>query len=421
MKAAVLFLAGALLAAVGPRTAGGASAVTSDPTVSAVVSDSTAAVSDSTAKVPQRDVFDLLNEYVFHRQVEYEIGGTRAIGLQWAVLPTLSYNPVYGLALGAMISGAGWRAVESFRFSQLSISGNVSTTGQIQAQLRGDVFSPSGNYLMKVDFRYLDTERSTWGLGPFAQDQQEYPMQFVLIRTYATVYRRAAGPVFVGFGYHYDLFNDIVDQRAQQGEATPFTVYSGSALTHTNASGLSINVLGDTRDNLANPSSGYFLSGSFRNYFPGVGSDGNWQEMWIEMRAYPHLPSNSRNVLGFWLSGWLTFGEAPYLNLPSNGWDTYGRSARGYLQGRIRGANQIYFETEYRRVLTRDGLWGGVAFLNATTTTEPESAIFGSLDLGGGAGLRLKFNKRSNANLAIDYGWGKHGSGGFFLGMSEVF
>jgi hypothetical protein len=139
------------------------------------------------------------------------------------------------------------------------------------------------------------------------------------------------------------------------------------------------------------------------------------------MRAYPHLPSNSRNVLGFWLSGWLTFGEAPYLNLPSNGWDTYGRSARGYLQGRIRGANQIYFETEYRRVLTRDGLWGVVAFLNATTTTEPESAIFGSLDLGGGAGLRLKFNKRSNANLAIDYGWGKYGSGGFFLGMSEVF
>jgi hypothetical protein len=421
MKAVVFFLAGALFAAVGPRTAGAAAAVMSDPAFAAAASDSTAAASDSTAEVPQRDIFDFINENLLHRQAEDGIRGARPIGLQWAVLPTLSYNPVYGLALGAMISGAGWRAIESFRFSQLSISGNISTTGQIQAQVRGDIFTPSGNYLLKTDLRYLDTKRSTWGLGPLAQDQQEYPMEFTLVRLYATLYRRATGPVFVGFGYHYDEFGGIVDSRAQAGEATPFTVYSGGAPTSTVASGLSINVLGDTRDNLANPSSGYFLSGSFRNYFRDFGSDGNWQELWIEMRTYPRLPNNSRNVLGFWLSSWLTFGETPYLNLPSNGWDTYGRSARGYLQGRIRGVNQIYFETEYRRVLTGDGLWGAVAFLNTTTTTEPESGTFGSSDFGGGVGLRIKFNKLSNANLAIDHGWGESGSRGFFLGMSEAF
>jgi hypothetical protein len=421
MKAVVFFLAGALLAAVGPRTAGATAAVTFDPAFAMAASDSTAAVSDSVSGIPQRDVFDFLNEHLLHRQLPNVIGEERPIGLQWAVLPTLSYNPVYGLAVGAMISGAGWRASESLRFSQLAISGSISTTGQIQAQVRGDLFRPSGNYLLKMDVRYLDTKRSTWGLGPISPDQQEYPMEFALVRLYATAYRRAGGAVFIGFGYHYDEFGRIVDSRAQAGEATPFTVYSGSAPASTVASGLSINVLGDTRDNLANPSSGYFLSGSFRNYMPDFGSDGYWQEMWIEMRAYPRLPNNSRNVLGFWLSSWLTFGETPYLNLPSNGWDTYGRSARGYLQGRIRGVNQLYLETEYRRVLTRDGLWGAVAFLNTTITTEPESGIFGAADLGGGIGLRIKFNKRSNANLAIDYGWGKSGSKGFFLGMSEVF
>jgi len=34
--------------------------------------------------------------------------------------------------------------------------------------------------------------------------------------------------------------------------------------------------------------------------------------------------------------GWMTFAPAPFLNLPSNGWDTYGRGARGCLDGRAR-------------------------------------------------------------------------------------
>jgi hemolysin activation/secretion protein len=126
-------------------------------------------------------------------------------------------------------------------------------------------------------------------------------------------------------------------------------------------------------------------------------------------------------VLGFWLYGWFTFGEAPYLNLPANGWDTYGRGARGYLQGRIRGVNQLYLETEYRRAITRDGLWGAVAFVNGTTTTDPASNTFSRADLGFGIGLRIKFNKHTNTNVTVDYGWGRDDSRGLFLGMSEVF
>jgi len=413
MRVFILFLSGALLAVAGPRAALAAATA---------VFDSTASASDtSAAGTPQRDAFDFLNEHVFHHRIEPEIGGALPAGLQWALLPTFSYNPVYGFAVGAMISGAGRRGIASSRYSQLSISGNVSTTGQIQAQVRGEVFDPSGDYLLKADFRYLDTQRSTWGLGPLLRDEKDYPMEFVLVRTYATLYRRVSGSVFIGVGYHYDEFNDIVDSRAQEEEATPFTVYSGGALTRTVASGFSINVLSDTRDNLVNPSSGHYLSWSFRDYLTDIGSDSNWQELWVEMRVYPHLPSDSRNVLAFWLYGWLTFGKAPYLNLPSNGWDTYGRGARGYLQGRIRGANQLYLESEYRRVLTSDGLWGAVVFLNATATTEPESGIFGTTDLAGGVGLRIKFSKHTDTNLTIDHGWGKFGSKGFFLGMSEVF
>jgi hypothetical protein len=40
---------------------------------------------------------------------------------------------------------------------------------------------------------------------------------------------------------------------------------------------------------------------------------------------------------------------------------------------------------------------------------------------GGGFGLRIKINKKSNANLALDYGFGVEGSRGFFLNLGEVF
>jgi len=384
----------------------------------AAPADSVAADSTGTT-VAQRDIMDVLKEHVLHKEIKTEATFDR--GLKWALLPSFSYNEVYGLALGASLSGAGQRSTGTERYSNVSLSGNYSTTGQLQLQTRGDVFSSGGNYLLKADLRYLDTKRSTWGLGPYEGDQVEYPMSFALTRFYTTVYRRVAGPVFIGIGYHLDQFDNIEDERALAGEETPFTAYSGGSPGKTTASGFSVNLLGDTRDNLVNATRGYYLSWNFRNFQEAWGSDDTWQEMWAEMRVYPHVPARSDNVLAFWLYAWMTFGDAPYLNLPSNGWDTYGRAARGYLQGRIRGSDQVYLEAEYRFQLTDDGLFGGVAYFSLTATTEVETRAFGPSDPAGGVGLRIKFNKVSATNLIIDYGWGQQGSQNVFLGMTETF
>lgn len=377
-------------------------------------------VQADTSGVPQRDAMDLLRG-LFGKRVEPQLDIKPKTGLQWALLPTISYNPVYGVAIGAMISGAGRRGSEESRYSSLSIAGNVSTTGQIQFQVRGDVFSPHENYLAKGDFRYLDTERSTWGLGPIDDQQGEFPMTFLLNRFYFTALRRISGPVYLGVGYHYDSFGEIVDKRAAVGDSTPFVEYSGGAPTKTTASGLSINLLADTRDNLVNASNGYYLSWSFRDYLEVLGSDQNWQELWIEARVYPHVPTRSRNVLAFWLYGWMSFGKAPYLNLPSNSWDTYGRASRGYLAGRIRGVDQIYIESEYRWSLTKDGLWGMVAFVNGVSTTRQGAGTYSKLDTAVGVGIRIKFNKHTDTNLTLDHAWGREDSRGWFLGMTEVF
>lgn len=391
----------------------------SGPELGSPMPDSLTAVADS-SQVPQRDAFDLLNA-LLNKRIEPQVDYKPKSGLQWALLPTFSYNPVYGAAFGVMLSGAGHRGMEDGRYSNLAIAANYSTEGQVQIQARGDVFSAGEDFLFRGDFRHLDTQRSTWGLGQVYSNQEEYPMSFMLQRFYATVLRRISGPVYLGLGYHLDQFNDIEDERANAGESTPFSEYTGGLPSTTTASGFSVNLLADTRDNLVNTSHGYYLSWSFRDYLSAMGSDSSWQEMWVEARMYPHVPKSSNHVLAFWLYGWFSFGPAPYLNLPSNGWDTYGRGARGYLAGRIRGQNQIYLESEYRWELTRDGLWGMVVFANLTSTTRPDTNTFGAFDPGVGAGLRIKFNKNTDTNLTIDYGWGHDDSHGLFLGMTEVF
>lgn len=378
------------------------------------------APADSTAVVPQRDVLDVVRELLHGERLEPELKFERKSGLSWVVLPSVSYNPLYGVAFGASANGAGplGDPLKS-RISSLYLGGNYSTTGQVQAQTRGDLFLHGNDLLLRVDLRYLDTERPTWGLGPVAADQQEYPINYTLIRFYCTALWNLGGSVYGGIGYHSDEFYDIVDQRAVDGEITPYVVYSGGQVARSLSRGYSINLVDDHRDNPVNPRAGYFTSASFRAYTQDDGDA--WQEIMADIRAYPLIPPHSRHRLAFWLQSWSSYGRPPYLNLPHLGGDTNGRGGRGYVIGRIRATSLASVEMEYRFDLRSDGLLGAVAFYNLTSATDPESGVFSRPNHAGGAGLRIKFNKDSDTNLTLDAGWGEQGSFGWFLGTTEVF
>ena len=89
----------------------------------------------------------------------------------------------------------------------------------------------------------------------------------------------------------------------------------------------------------------------------------------------------------------------------------------------------LYLETEYRFLITSNGLFGGVVFANAETFSSRESTLttkasFNDLDPiqpGYGVGVRIKINKFSRANLCVDYGWGTGGSRGVAVNLGEVF
>ncbi|MGE8426204.1 MAG: hypothetical protein ACN6PI_25430, partial [Sphingobacterium siyangense] len=79
-------------------------------------------------------------------------------------------------------------------------------------------------------------------------------------------------------------------------------------------------------------------------------------------------------------------------------------------------------ETEYRFPILKNRFLSGAAFFNLQTASdELGTKLFERWQPGGGAGLRVLFNKATRTNLCLDYAFGKYGSRGFFLGLNEAF
>jgi hypothetical protein len=297
---------------------------------------------------------------------------------------------------------------------------SYTTKKQFNVLLRSNVFTSGNAWKFEGDWRYLDTNQPTFGLGPAAPERAESPMDFNLIRVYETVYRKAATNVLLGVGYHLNTYFNIVDHDATGGNVTPFLAYNrGRTLTTTTSSGWSVNIQSDTRDNPINAKHGLYTRASFKTFPKWFGSDEDWQSAEFELRLYPRV--TARSNLALWGYTWFTIGEPPYLDLPAIGWDYNNRTGRGYAQGRIRGTSLVYGEAEYRATLTRNGFIGAVAFINFTATAGDRDAGLNDPDVGLGGGLRIKLSKHSDTNVTLDYAFGAHGSSGLFLGTGEAF
>lgn len=371
-------------------------------------------------------------------------------------LPVLASNPTSGFMYG-LAPGASWFMGDpsDTHLSSLLATFIYTTKQQLIITVKANTFLNHDSWNLLTDIRYFDTSQPTYGLGTGPQSAKpvsngfiEYSdnpyepipdaqmMEFDYVRFHQTFLKRYHDTrFFAGLGYHYDQHSNIVDNLldldvSDGTEAlTTHYVYStskGFDPAGYTLSGISLNILYDTRDNAVNPYSGRYAFANIRLNQEFLGSNQNSSMLWLEYRDYYHFSKERpRHLLGFWTYGWfVTGGNTPYLDLPAVGWDQFGRSGRAYTQGRFRGESLVYFETEYRFPLQKNSeTLGGVIFLNATTANNEDAGInlFQYLDPAYGLGLRVMINKKSRANLNLDYSWGKYGAQGFYLGLNEVF
>ncbi len=120
----------------------------------------------------------------------------------------------------------------------------------------------------------------------------------------------------------------------------------------------------------------------------------SWQSVQVDVRKYIRVTSRSNNTLASWNLNLFTLrGTPPLLMLPSKGLDDTYNTDREYIQGRFRGRNMVYLETEYRFQLSRNRLIKGMVFVNVQSFSNKALNAYNSVKPGYGIGLRIKVNK----------------------------
>lgn len=269
------------------------------------------------------------------------------------------------------------------------------------------------------EIRRAANELNTYGLSGDAPNTVQSVLEEDHFRFYGTAHHLITHFFYGGVGYNLDYFYNV-NEIDKQVEITDASTYALGTSGNTTSSGFTFNLLRDSRKNSINPTGGFYTAFIYKFNAKKLGSTYEWQSFYADARKYLALSDTRHRILGFWIFYWGTFGDVPYLNLPGTAQDFYGRAGRGYKFGRFRGKQMLYAETEYRFNLSQNGFWGGVVFANAQSFTEPGTTDFKYVKPATGFGLRVKFNKRSNANVTLDFAFGKD-SFNWYLNLGEFF
>ena len=371
-------------------------------------------------------------------------------------IPVISANPSFGFMYGVATSTSWyWGDPATTNISSMFAGVTLTSKGQTLITAKTTAFSEDNMLKFDLDWRYLKSSQATYGLGsgPLSNrlasngfqlnDQNAFSapinkaqlLAFNWFRAYQTVTKKVADGTYLGLGYHLDIISNfkdnLLDLTAEPPVITSFYAYNskyGFSNDKNTLSGLSLNGIYDTRDNINAPYKGKYAQLTFRVNPKFLGSNQSSTSLWAEIRNYFDLTKDHKNMLAVWAYGsFQTSGSLPYMNLPAIGYDQYSSSGRGYTQGSIKGQGLMYAEVEYRRKLfgteKNPDKWGIALFANATTASNKDADIklFNYIDSAIGGGIRFMVNAKSRTTLCLDYAVGSRNSSGIYLGLNEFF
>ena len=376
--------------------------------------------------VGQKDLTDVFKSFFKFNRPSTKVDPQEG-NVYFSFLPTASTLPDGGGKMFITSTTAGFYlwSKQTTNLSSFTFTPYFNFKGRFGLPLRSSIWFNNNQWYLAGDTRFMVYPQDTWGLGGNQPEENRMRVDYRYIRFYQSLYRRIKSYLFAGVGYNLDyhmrIKGNLVNNDLQDVSGYAFgTDYGQNSLS----SGLTLNLLYDTRNNSINPLPGCYANLIYRINTPVLGSNRVWSSVYADMRKYislnPGKPAQ-QNTLALWTYFWSTLDRgAPYLSLPSVGWDLYNRSGRGVEQNRYRGQSLWYTEAEYRRSITRNGLLGFVLFANLTAVNEPDTRQFNYFHPAGGGGLRIKINKASNTNIAIDYGFSK-GYSSIRLNLGEAF
>ena len=346
----------------------------------------------------QEDIGDVIDQ-LFGKKTGVKKGDS--VGLE----PVISIIPALGYALqsrlAVLLSGNGaFRTAPESRISTIIASAAYTENKQFTLPIQSSIWNKSNTYNFVGEIRFYRYPQSTFGLGSGSNINNEDPMKYDYIRFSEIALRHISGDFYAGAGYIIDYHTDISHAGTENGAVSDYATYGPAA--HTTSSGITLDGQIDTRDFSINPTSGFYASYQFRENLRSLGSTSTWNSLILDIRKYYRFPASSNNVIAFWSYDWIIIdGKPPYLDLPSTLWDEDTNAGRGYIQGRFRGAQMVYFETEYRYRITANGLLGGVVFVNMESFSAAQGTRLQAIQPAFGPGLRIKLNTRCQKPMFV--------------------
>ena len=308
--------------------------------------------------------------------------------------------------------------------SNVTFSPSTNLKGEWNLPFRSNIWSPGNTWNFEGDYRVTFYPQYTWGLGGNTAPSDKILVRYAYLRFYQNALKRISKRpyLFAGIGYNLDYHIDIRTANDTISLAK-FAGYKYGTGQHVNSisSGLTFNLLYDSRTNEINPLPGWYYNVVLRVNPKFLGSEDNWYSLYLDARKYISFDRFKMNTLAFWSYLWTTMGtNSPYLDLPAITWDANQRSGRGFYPSRYTGRTLFDFETEYRRSITADELLGFVVFMNMNSVTEPNNSQFSYVHAAVGTGLRVKFNKHSGTNVGMDIAASK-GYWAIYFSLGEAF
>lgn len=176
-----------------------------------------------------------------------------------------------------------------------------------------------------------------------------------------------------------------------------------------------VGLLRDSRDAVFNPHRGMILQASMTAAHRALGSQFAYQRTRLEYRQYVPLPQQF--TLAVHLLAIRTAGDrVPFDQLAMVGASDI---MRGYERGRYRrtalAAQQLELRTPIRHRL------GAVAFGGVGRLDSDSASASARLLPTYGAGLRVELDPRQRTAVRIDYGRGRDGASGLYIGFNQAF
>ncbi len=285
--------------------------------------------------------------------------------------------------------------------------------------IKQNLWLPNNTWNLPGEYRFSSLSQYSYGLGSSSVENDRLNLKYKTVKLYLAANHKITGHYFGGLGLSYDRAYNI-EQSGFNYAPSAFEKYTPATGSTSLSTGINFSLLYDDRKNSINPDNGIYSAFVYRINPSWMANDQHWSSVYADYRQYFSMNQAKRRIFAIWAFYWGSFGDVPYFNLPGTTLELGGRSGRGYSTARYRGKHMLYFETEYRFDISRNGLFGGVLFANLQSLTELNSNQFKNINPAAGFGARIKFNKESKTNITLDFGFGRDAFN-FYIGLGEFY